>query len=71
MNIKKLIWILPLASLLLTACNTEKGKKANGNQAQYKTLTVERVALIKVEVRLVGGIVHAARRPLCQRSHQV
>lgn len=42
MNIKKLIWILPLASLLLTACNTEKGKKANGNQAQYKTLTVER-----------------------------
>ena len=42
MNIKKLIWILPLASLLLTACNTEKGKKANGNQAQYKTLTVKR-----------------------------
>lgn len=42
MNVKKLIWILPLASLLLTACNSEKGKKANGNQAQYKTLTVER-----------------------------
>ena len=42
MNVKKLIWILPLASLLLTACNSEKGKKANGNQAQYKTLTVKR-----------------------------
>lgn len=42
MKTKRLIWILPLAGLLLTACNTEKGKKGNGNQAQYKTLTVER-----------------------------
>jgi membrane fusion protein (multidrug efflux system) len=41
MNNKKLIWILPLIGLLLTACNSEKGKKDYGNQAQYRTLTVE------------------------------
>ena len=43
MKAKRLIWILPLASLLLlTACNSEKGQKGRGDQAQYKTLTIQR-----------------------------
>ena len=42
MNIKRLIWILPIAGLLLSACSSEKGKKGPGNQVQYKTLTVQR-----------------------------
>ena len=42
MKAKRLIWILPLASLLLTACNFEKGQKGRGDQAQYKTLTIQR-----------------------------
>ena len=42
MNVKRLIWILPIAGLLLSACTSEKGKKGQGNQVQYKTLTVQR-----------------------------
>ena len=42
MNTRKLIWVLPLAGLLLTACSSEKGKKEHGGQAQYKTLIVQR-----------------------------
>ena len=42
MNIKKLLWILPVTGLLLIACSSEKGKKERGNQAQYKTLAVQR-----------------------------
>ena len=42
MNVKKLIWILPIVSLLFSACSSEKGKRGQGSQAQYKTLTVQR-----------------------------
>ena len=42
MKTKRLIWILPIAGLLLNACTSEKGKKKQGDQAQYKTLTIQR-----------------------------
>ena len=42
MKAKRLIGILPLACLLLTACNSEKGQKGRGDQAQYKTLAIQR-----------------------------
>lgn len=42
MKANKIFWILPLAGLLFTACNSEKGKRGQGNQTQYRTLTVER-----------------------------
>ena len=42
MNIKKLVWIFPIVGLMISACGSEKGKKGQGSQAQYKTLTVQR-----------------------------
>ena len=42
MKVNRLFWILPLACLLLTACNSGGGKKGSGDQAQYKTLTIQR-----------------------------
>lgn len=41
MKAKKLIVALSVACLL-SACSSEKGKQERGNEAQYKTLTVER-----------------------------
>ena len=42
MKAKKRIWILPVACLLITACSSEKGKQERGDEAQYRTLTIER-----------------------------
>jgi membrane fusion protein (multidrug efflux system) len=42
MKTKGLISIVPLACLLLAACNSEKGKREQGSQAQYRTLTIGR-----------------------------
>ena len=42
MKARTLIWILPIACLLMTACSSEKGKKERDDKAQYKTLTVKR-----------------------------
>ena len=42
MNIKKLVWIFPIVGLMISACGSEKGKKGQSSQAQYKTLTVQR-----------------------------
>ena len=33
---------MPLACLLLTACQSEQGKKERGDQVQYRTMTVNR-----------------------------
>ena len=38
----RLILICSMASLLLIACNSGGGKKGSGDQAQYKTLTIQR-----------------------------
>ena len=42
MKARTLIWILPVACLLMTACSSEKGKKGRDDKAQYKTMTVKR-----------------------------
>ena len=57
MKVRRHFWILPLAGLLLTACNSEKGQKARGDQVQYKTLTVQRsdqILTSEYSARLTG-----------------
>ena len=57
MNKGRLFGIMSLACLLLAACNTEKGKKGPGDQAQYRTLTVERsdeILTSEYSARLTG-----------------
>ena len=57
MNTKRLLWILPVAGLLLSACSSGKGKRERGDQAQYKTLTVERsdqILTSEYSARLTG-----------------
>ena len=42
MKTKKLLLLLPIACLFLTACNSGKGKQEHGDKAQYRTMTIER-----------------------------
>ena len=57
MKTKGLIWILFVTCLLLTACSSGGGKKGSGDQAQYKTLTVQRsdqILTSEYSARLTG-----------------
>ena len=57
MKAKPLLGIIAVAALLLTACNSEKRKQEHGDQAQYKTLTVQRsdqTLLSEYSARLTG-----------------
>ena len=57
MKIRHLFWLLPFVGLLSTACDSEKGKKERGDQAQYRTLTVQRsdqVLTSEYSARLTG-----------------
>ena len=57
---------MSLACLLLTACNSEKGKKGPNDQAQYRTLTVERsdqILMSEYSARLTGRQIVEIRPP--------
>lgn len=57
MKTKGLICILFVASLLLISCSSGNGKKGSGDQAQYKTLTVQRsdqILTSEYSARLTG-----------------
>ena len=57
MKTKGLILILFVTCLLLTACSSGGGKKGSGDQAQYKTLTVQRsdqILTSEYSARLTG-----------------
>ena len=57
MKAKGLFWILFVASLLLISCSSGNGKKGSGDQAQYKTLTVQRsdqILTSEYSARLTG-----------------